>query len=104
MNDVVFTDNQTSGEKAFLNATNTTGSNRHYSNQLFDLGNEFAWGLEMAQNTEFYAAWQPVRMNAGVSGTDQDVDGFFLNETGLQWTTTPATPGGSNDVFGGWLG
>lgn len=103
LNDVVFTNNQTSGELAFLNATNTTGSNRQYSNQLFDLGNEFAWGLEMAPNTEFYAAWQPVRMNAGASGTGQVVDGFFLNETGLQWTETPATPGGSTDMFGGWL-
>ncbi|KAJ9620122.1 hypothetical protein H2203_007886 [Taxawa tesnikishii (nom. ined.)] len=41
-------------------------------------------------DVNFYAAWEPVRINAGL-GDGQ----FFINETGLQW--------GSETAFGGWL-
>jgi hypothetical protein len=58
----------------------------------------------MAENTNFYAAWQPVRVNAGVGGAESSVAGFFFNETGLQWTTNIEAPGTANDGFGGWIG
>ena len=37
------------------------------------------------------AAWQPVQINAGLKD-----DGFFVNSTGLQWS--------SDFGFEGWLG
>jgi hypothetical protein len=105
LNDVVFHKVQSGASKAFLNATNVTSSSgTQYYNQLFDLGNDFPWGLQMDQNTAFYAAWEPVRMNAGVGGSDVSVSGFFLNSTGLQWTTSVDAPGSANDAFGGWIG
>jgi hypothetical protein len=58
----------------------------------------------MAANTNFYAAWQPVRVNAGGGYSSPFVSGFFVNETGLQWTSTPGEPGARDDRFGGWLG
>ena len=73
-------------------------------NQEFDLGTSFPWMLEMATNTVFYSAWQPVRLNAGGYSSDPSASGFFLNETGLQWSSTPDAPGASGDTFGGWLG
>lgn len=54
--------------------------------------------------TQFYSAWQPVRVNAGVGGDGYAESGFFMNETGLQWTANVAAPGSPNDQFGGWLG
>lgn len=94
LNDVVFSAGQPGIEgiqKGFFNATNVTGSD----NLLFDLGNDFAWGLKMVPNEQFYAAWQPVELNAGVSGSGQDVSGFFMSDTGLQWNSSS---------FGGWIG
>ena len=93
LNDVVFSAGSpgTVGVvKGFFNATNVTGSD----NLLFDLGNDFAWGLKMIPNAQFYTAWQPVELDAGVSGSGMDVSGFFVNSTGLQWNSTS---------FGGWL-
>jgi len=59
----------------------------------------------MAENVNFYAAWEPVRINAGLSSsTDSGLTGgFFLNSTGVQWTSSPGDNEGS-DAFGGWLG
>jgi hypothetical protein len=57
----------------------------------------------MAEYTQFYSSWQPVRVDAGVGGSDYEVSGFFINETGLQWTSNPTAPGTANDAFGGWL-
>lgn len=53
----------------------------------------------------FYAAWEPVRINAGlVSGEGSgETGGFFINSTGLQFTTAPGSSEASNQ-FGGWLG
>ncbi|EMF09735.1 uncharacterized protein SEPMUDRAFT_151649 [Sphaerulina musiva SO2202] len=93
LNDVVFSAGQPGIEgiqKGFFNATNVTGSD----NLLFDLGNDFAWGLKMVPNQQFYAAWQPVELNAGVSGSEEDVSGFFMSNTGLQWNSSS---------FGGWI-
>lgn len=58
----------------------------------------------MAEYTQFYSSWQPVRVNAGVGGPSPFVSGFFINETGLQWTGNPSAPGSQTDAFGGWLG
>lgn len=88
----------------YLGPTNLTANGQQFYNALFDFGNDFPWGLSMAENTNFYAAWQPVRVNAGVSGTQPSVSGFFINETGLQWTTALNAPGTFNDEFGGWIG
>lgn len=94
LNDVVFSAGSpgTVGVvKGFFDETNNTSS----YNLLFDLGNDFAWGLKMIPNAQFYTAWQPVELDAGVSGSGMDVSGFFMNRTGLQWNSTS---------FGGWLG
>jgi len=57
----------------------------------------------MAVNVNFYAAWEPVRINAGLGGKEESGlnSGFFINATGLQWTS--AVVPGVNDEFGGWL-
>ena len=55
----------------------------------------------MAANVNFYAAWQPVRIDAGLSSTDAIEEGltggFFINATGLQWNET-------SGYSLGWLG
>ena len=97
LNDAVFYPNRTSAIKGFLNATNTTqSSGEPYNRQEFDLGNDFPWGLAVA-DVNFYSAWEPVRINAGSSE-----DGFFINSNGLQWNQDPSNPA-SNSSFGGWL-
>jgi len=59
--------------------------------------------IVMAENVNFYAAWQPVRINAGLGDTDSgETSGFFINATGLQWNS--AAPETANNAFGGWLG
>lgn len=72
-------------------------------NQEFNLGTSFPWGLVMVPYETFYAQWQPVEVNAGASGNGFTVSGFFINETGLQWTSSPSAIGTSSDSFGGWL-
>lgn len=100
--DVVFSDEPPLGN-ASLAFTNVTANGTTYSNQLFDLGNDFPWGLVMVPIEQFYSAWQPVELNAGATGSRYDVTGFFINETGLQWTSSPEQVGTENDQFGGWL-
>lgn len=61
----------------------------------------------MAENVNFYAAWEPVRINAGNGSTNSDYGietGFFINSTGLQWTSSVGSAGSEGDAFGGWLG
>ncbi len=61
----------------------------------------------MAEAVNFYAAWQPVRINVGGGSTSSDYGietGFFINSTGLQWTSSPGNAGAAQDEFGGWLG
>ena len=57
-------------------------------------------------NVNFYAAWQPVRVNAGGGPSDpKGNSGFWINKNGLQWTSAlKAPPGSSSNSFGGWLG
>lgn len=53
-----------------------------------------------------YSAWQPVRIDAG-SGANRPKSnsGFYLNATGLQWTSALGqAPAGAGNEFGGWLG
>lgn len=57
-----------------------------------------------------YAGWQPVRINLGYGGAGSDADigtnGFFLNETGLQWNGASGSAPETNpaaDSFAGWV-
>lgn len=59
--------------------------------------------MYMVPNQEEYAAWEPVRINAGDGGTSMDGSGFFINATGFQWTSAPGKNGTESDEFGGWL-
>lgn len=54
----------------------------------------------------FYTTWQPVRINAGGGPSAPNGEsGFYINSTGLQWTSAPnQKPGGTGNQFGGWLG
>ncbi|KAK4494157.1 hypothetical protein PRZ48_014455 [Zasmidium cellare] len=104
--DVTLTSNFSSGIKGFLNATNITTPSAYGGgvyNQVFDLGNPFPWGLVMVPYETFYTQWQPVEINAGAVGSSYTVSGFFINETGLQWTSNPNSIGGGSDSFGGWF-
>ncbi|KAF2217248.1 hypothetical protein CERZMDRAFT_93298 [Cercospora zeae-maydis SCOH1-5] len=90
LNDVVFQSTQNNSAKAYFSPTNVTDRD----NLLFDLGTTFTWGLVMVPNEQFYTAWQPVELNAGVHGSETTVSGFFMNDTGLQWNSSS---------FGGWI-
>ena len=58
----------------------------------------------MAGNVNFYASWQPVRINAGLDTDDSgESGGFFINDTGLQWSSNNGQ-NAADDEFGGWLG
>lgn len=103
LSDAVLTTVRPEDHYAYLGTTNVTGNGTQYYNQLFNFSNPFPWGLEMEENVNFYAAWEPVRINAGVGGSDFEVSGFFINETGLQWTSNPTAPGTISDAFGGWI-
>jgi len=97
LNDAVLYSNKSYAIKGFENATNITQSNGEpYFNQLFDLGGAFPYDM-FVQDVNFYAAWEPVRIDAG-SGSG----GWFMNSSGLQLNTYPTGPAGSNQ-FGGWL-
>jgi hypothetical protein len=97
LNDAVLYANKSYAIKGFENATNITQSNgKPYFNQLFDLGGQYPYDLNV-QDVNFYAAWEPVRIDGG-SGTG----GFFMNSSGLQFDTNPGGQAASNQ-FGGWL-
>ncbi|KAK0983102.1 hypothetical protein LTR91_011334 [Friedmanniomyces endolithicus] len=106
-NDAVFDAALTnSSAKGFLApVTNPTVPNNNF--QQFDLGTQpYPWTMIMAEAVNFYAAWQPVRINVGGGSTSSDYGietGFFINSTGLQWTSSPGNAGAAQDEFGGWL-
>ena len=55
----------------------------------------------MEANDVFYSAWQPVRVNAGEPEAGW---GFYINDKGLQSTSSLVEPPGfSGNSFGGWL-
>lgn len=98
LNDAVLYENKTYAIKGFLNATNLTSPDGGFlQEQLFDLGGGFPYGMITA-DVNFYAGWEPVRINAG------DGEGrFFMNSTGLQWTSAPGLSA-AEDGFGGEFG
>ncbi|KAI5209967.1 hypothetical protein E4T39_00509 [Aureobasidium subglaciale] len=97
LNDAVLYTNKSSGIKGFANDTNITQSNgKPYFDQLFDLGNAFPYDLYIA-DVNFYAAWEPVRINAGTGA-----GGFFFNSSGLQWDESPGSNVDQN-ALGGWF-
>ncbi|TKA76132.1 hypothetical protein B0A55_03244 [Friedmanniomyces simplex] len=106
-NDAVFDAALTNvSAKGFLSpVTNSTVPDNNF--QEFDLGTQpYPWTMIMADSVNFYAAWQPVRINAGGGSTSSDYGietGFFINTTGLQWTSSPGNAGTAQDEFGGWL-
>lgn len=55
---------------------------------------------------QFYTAWQPVRINAGFgSSMPKGSSGFWINGTGLQWTSElDHKPSSLGNAFGGWFG
>jgi hypothetical protein len=58
-------------------------------------------------NVNFYAAWEPVRINAGSGASNKKGinGGFWLNSTGLQWTAdVKSKPNAGDNLFGGWIG
>ena len=101
-NDAMFSVDRGNAVPGFLNASNlTTAGGAPLYGAEFDLGTEGAqWTMEPEINVNFYAAWQPVRINIG--GGPTEYSAFFINETGLQWTNVAGrtTP----DIFGGWFG
>ncbi|KAH0356992.1 hypothetical protein KCU81_g94, partial [Aureobasidium melanogenum] len=87
LNDGVFYSNRSYAAKGFENATNITQSDgQPFFNQLFDLGGTLPYDLYV-QDVNFYAAWEPVRIDGG-SGTG----GFYMNSSGLQWNSAPSGP------------
>ncbi|KAF2723839.1 hypothetical protein K431DRAFT_282532 [Polychaeton citri CBS 116435] len=102
LGDAVLTPNSTVASKGFLNGTNITSpTGKKFYNQEFDLGGDFPWALVPAPYTIEYTAWQPVRINAG-QGVVDEYSGFFINGTGLQWSTAPESEA-SRNLFGGWI-
>ena len=95
----------TAGYRGFLNGTNGGFGNITYQNQVFELGTPFPWGLVPGGNF-IYESWLPVTLQAGVGPSDPTaLGGFFINATGLQWSSAKnAAPGSAGDLFGGWLG
>lgn len=68
--------------------------------QTFDIGNDFPWHMIMGPSNS-YQAWTTVQISA--AGTPSD--GFFINATGLQWSTVSPEPKYlSLEIFGGWFG
>lgn len=102
MNDAMFTSNRSHAIPGFLNATGLSdGDGQALSGLVFDLGSQgIPWSMLPALSVNFYAAWQPVRINAGGAATEQGA--FWINGTGLQWTN--AGSGTTRSSFGGWYG
>jgi hypothetical protein len=65
LNDAVLVEDKTNSAKGFLNGTNGKVKGTVYQNQVFDLGSEFPYTMIMDESVNFYAAWEPVRINAG---------------------------------------
>lgn len=60
--------------------------------------------MNLATSQTAYTGWQPVRIDAGAGGTSSrgDGEGFFINSTGLQWSSAPGA-NATLDSFGGWI-
>ncbi|RMX88652.1 hypothetical protein D0869_01466 [Hortaea werneckii] len=93
------------GDATFIEERTAAAAKGFWSRSMaFNLGNAFPWQMIMAQNVNFYADWQPVRINAGL-GTSSfgTTSGFYINDTGLQWSSSPGSSLSSLNAFGGWL-
>ncbi|KAI7284826.1 hypothetical protein KC345_g2104 [Hortaea werneckii] len=104
LGDAAFIEERTAAAaKGFLEQVNgTTVENNNH--QAFNLGNAFPWQMIVAPNVNFYADWQPVRINAGMGTSNYGTtNGFYINDTGLQWSSSPGTTLPSVNSFGGWL-
>ena len=65
---------------------------------VFDLGNGYPYTMQVV-DVNSYAAWEPVRIN---SAADSGTGAFYINATGLQWTSAPVgSPRGN--TFDGWI-
>ncbi|OQO05631.1 hypothetical protein B0A48_09723 [Cryoendolithus antarcticus] len=66
------------------------------------LNGTFPWSMLMALNTATYAAWEPVRIDAGEGGISARGwgNGFFINDTGLQWSSSTSE---ETNSFAGWM-
>ncbi|KAK6428420.1 hypothetical protein LTR95_015439 [Oleoguttula sp. CCFEE 5521] len=98
LNDAVFYSKDPSdGIVGQLNGTNGTA-------QTFNLGTAFPWSMFMVPYASTYAAWQPVRIDAGEGGhSDRGLGGgFFINGTGLQWAEA-GTGSADGYPFAGWM-
>lgn len=62
--------------------------------------------MVMAISTVFYAAWEPVVVNAGFGASaPHSYSGFWINGSGLQWTDALHKPPTYKfNQFAGWLG
>jgi len=102
-NDAVLSKNKTHAIAGFLSDSDiATPDGDPLYGVKFDLDSStgnITWGLEPEIAVNIYAAWQPVRIDVGVEPGEYSA--FFVNETGLQWTTSTT---GIPDSFGGWYG
>ncbi|KAK4895383.1 hypothetical protein LTR27_006447 [Elasticomyces elasticus] len=104
---VFYDDNDYFSAKGFLSpVTNSTVADDNF--QEFDEGTDGAYVMTMVEAAGYYAAWQSVRLRLvepgyTTSSPDAMENGFFINATGLQWTSAPGQAGTSQDSFGGWL-
>ncbi|KAK5709589.1 hypothetical protein LTR17_019673 [Elasticomyces elasticus] len=104
---VFYDDNDYFSAKGFLSpVTNSTVADDNF--QEFDQGTDGAYVMTMVEAASYYAAWQSVRLRLvepgyTTSSPDAIENGFFINATGLQWTSAPGQAGTSQDSFGGWL-
>jgi hypothetical protein len=123
LSDATFVRNASEAATGFLNATNTSTPNAPNYIQEFDFGTEFPWysvqcsnggggtqltsicrGMYMALSDTAYSGWQPVRIDSGYGGSSSRGlgEGFFINSTGLQWSSNAgADP--AIDSFSGWI-
>lgn len=69
--------------------------------QEFDLGGDFPYALLVDPVGE-YAAWEPVRLDAGLGSWPNSIGAFFINSTGLQFSSAPGSI--ADDQYAGWLG
>ncbi|KAK5730799.1 hypothetical protein LTR15_000737 [Elasticomyces elasticus] len=78
------------------------------NSQHLSVGTDYSYVMAMVEAADSDAAWQAVSLRDEMSGyitssPNAIENGFFINSTGLQWTSTPGKAGTPEDSFGGWL-
>lgn len=95
-NDVVF-DSHPSNEPTYLNGTNLQFN---FTSSTGSSGYNIPYSLTLPIEVE-YASWQPTKANVGFG---DNYGGFWINATGLQWTSDAAMNTTAKDnEFSGWL-